>query len=441
MTDDADLLRQYASEGSERAFEELVRRHLALVYSAALRQLGGDEAMAKDVAQTVFIDLARKARSLLDRELLTGWLYVSTRLAVSNSVRAESRRRSREGIAVGMQENVSMPSSDADRAELRQVLDEAMSQLEPEDRNAVLLRFFQGRALKEVGMALGISEDAARMRVNRSLGRLHLLLNRRGLAVSATALGAVLVAETVTAVPQGLAASISGMALASAAVGGTSLTVAKMVMISKVKLSILGALVVAGVAAPLVINHQSQLQLRQKEESLRRQADRLAQSAAENERFSNQLAQANSSLTLANDQLRELLRLRNEVGTLRQENRELGKLRQQNEELRAEAGRGHPKGSPTGASGGAPATEVKDFGMVELSDQTPTRLDLGEGKECLVTATTLADGTLQLGFTSKSMADGVPVQSERTMAVSPGQQLACIIDGVEITLTPAVKVK
>src|SRR6266516_3208635 len=107
--DDAELLRQYVSEGSEKAFEELVRRHLPLVYSAALRQLDGNDAMAKNVAQTVFIDLARKARSLLDRELLTGWLYVSTRLVVSNSVRAEMRRRSREGIAVGIQENISNP--------------------------------------------------------------------------------------------------------------------------------------------------------------------------------------------------------------------------------------------------------------------------------------------------------------------------------------------
>jgi RNA polymerase sigma factor (sigma-70 family) len=319
MTDDGDLLRQYACEGSETAFEELVRRHLSLVYSSALRQVGGDEAMAKDVAQTVFIDLARKARSLLDRELLAGWLYASTRLAVSNSVRAEIRRRNREGIAVSMQENVSMPPSDADRAELNQMLDEAMNQLETEDRNAVLLRFFQGKGLKEVGLALGISEDAARMRVNRSLDRLHLLLNQRGLAISATALGGILAAETVAAVPQGLAASISGMALANAAGAGTSLTLAKMVMISKLKLSILGALAVAGVATPLAIHHQSQLQLLQKEQSLRRQVEQLAELSADNERLSNQLAQVRGSLVLGNVDASELLRLRGEVGLLRRQ--------------------------------------------------------------------------------------------------------------------------
>jgi len=441
MTDDAELLRQYVSEGSERSFDELVRRHLPLVYSAALRQLGGNEAMAKDVAQIVFIDLARKARSLLGRELLAGWLYVSTRLVVSNSVRAEMRRRSREGIAVGMQENISMPSSDADRVELSQVLDEAMSQLEPEDRDAVLLRFFQSMGLKEVGMALGISEDAARMRINRSLGRLHLLLSRRGLAVSAAALGAILATETVTAIPPGLAASISGMALTGAAVGGTSLTVTKMIMISKVKLSILCALAIAGVTAPLAIHHHSQLQLSQKEESLRRQADRLAQLAADNGQLSNQLAQANGSLPLANDQLRELLRLRNEVGMLRQENSDLGKLRQQNVELRAAAGRVRPQATPTGAIGDAAPMDIKDFGVVELSDQIPTRLDFGGDKECLVTGTILTNGELLAVFRTKWVSNGVPVQTQTVTAFTPGLQIVTFIDGVNITLTPTVKVK
>ncbi len=96
MTADAQLLRQYSEAGSEDAFAELVRRYLPLVYSAALRQVRGDEPLAKDVAQTVFIDLARKAASLVGRELLAGWLYASTRLAASNAIRMDHRRQFRE---------------------------------------------------------------------------------------------------------------------------------------------------------------------------------------------------------------------------------------------------------------------------------------------------------------------------------------------------------
>src|ERR1700748_961597 len=96
MKPDNELLQQYARSHSEDAFAELVRRHVNLVYSAALRQVAGDAHLAQDVAQTVFTDLARKAASLSKRETLTGWLYTSTHFAAAKIVRGESRRRDRE---------------------------------------------------------------------------------------------------------------------------------------------------------------------------------------------------------------------------------------------------------------------------------------------------------------------------------------------------------
>src|SRR2546425_144532 len=122
MNEDAQLLRRYAEAGSESAFSELVSRHIDLVYSAALRQVGGDAHLAQDVAQTVFADLARKARTVSGHEVLTGWLYQAARYAASKAVRTERRRATREKEAVAMQE----PSSDASWEQLQPVLDEAM---------------------------------------------------------------------------------------------------------------------------------------------------------------------------------------------------------------------------------------------------------------------------------------------------------------------------
>jgi len=91
VNDDTQLLRRYAEEGFEPAFSELVARHINLVYSAALRQVGGDTHLAQDVTQTVFADLARKAGTISSRQVLTSWLYQATRFAAAQCVGQASR--------------------------------------------------------------------------------------------------------------------------------------------------------------------------------------------------------------------------------------------------------------------------------------------------------------------------------------------------------------
>src|SRR3954452_1775016 len=93
--DDLRLLQEYAKSRSEEAFAELVRRHLNLVYSTALRVVRTPEA-AQDVAQMVFMKLARKAGSLKSGISLTGWLYRCTIYLAQTMVRAEARRQQRE---------------------------------------------------------------------------------------------------------------------------------------------------------------------------------------------------------------------------------------------------------------------------------------------------------------------------------------------------------
>jgi RNA polymerase sigma factor (sigma-70 family) len=334
MTEDAELIRQYAATGSEEAFTELVRRHLPLVYSAALRQVRGDESLAKDVSQTVFIDLAKKAGSLTGRDLLAGWLYTSTRLAASNLLRANHRRTIREQRAIAMDERVEHTEPEETKTELKLVLDEAMSKLDSAERNAVLLRFFQGKDLKEVGMALGVSEDAARMRVNRSLGKLHTLLTKRGLTLSAAALGTALASETISAVPAGLVATVSETALASAAAATAStLTIAKVLTMTKLQIGIAGAIVVVGVATPLALQQKSNANLREQNQALQKRITELETATAASRQVADSQLRRGDTPQAAEDRSAELLRLRAEVAQLRHTARELEILKAAHSQL------------------------------------------------------------------------------------------------------------
>ncbi len=222
MVEDAKLLRRYATEKSEEAFAALVQRHLDLVYSAALRRLGGDAHAAADVAQQVFTALARQAPALARGVVLPGWLYATTRNVAVDFIRTEQRRRAREQEAQTMQELISPPAPAIAWEQLRPVLDAAMDELGGRDREAVLLRFFSRRPFAEIGSALRVSEDAARMRVERALAKLHALLTRRGVTSTSAALAAALTEQAAIAAPAGLAASVAGEAVISVSVAAGS---------------------------------------------------------------------------------------------------------------------------------------------------------------------------------------------------------------------------
>jgi RNA polymerase sigma factor (sigma-70 family) len=333
---DHELLQRYAESRCEASFTELVKRYVDLVYSAALRQVGGDAHLAHDVTQSVFIDLARKAGSLSGRTVLAGWLYTSAHYAAAKVVRTEQRWHAREQEANSMREisDESEPSWE----ELRPVIDEAMYELNQTERDAVLLRFFEKRQLGEVGAKLGVSEDAARKRVDRALDKLRGLLARRGVTSTSAALVVILGANTVAAAPAGMAASIAGAAIASTAVGtGGTLTILKFMAMSKLKVGLVGAVMVAGVATPLVIqqNH-SQSKLRVENQELRQQNTQLTEQltplAAENARLSNLIAQAKEYPSAQQSQSNEILKLRGEVARLRQDARESTRARGSDED-------------------------------------------------------------------------------------------------------------
>ena len=223
MNDEIDLLRQYAEQGDESAFTELVRRKINLVHSAALRQVGGDPHLAQEVTQAVFLDLARKASSVTAHTALAGWLFTSTRFAATKAIRAQQRWKHRTHEAEAMSEIQQVGEQEPTWTQLRPVLDLALSELNQCDRDALLLRFFEERSFAEVGATIGLSENSARMRVERALDKLRTGLARRGITSTAAALALLLSQQAVVAAPDGLDSTVAEAVLTGAgATGGIS---------------------------------------------------------------------------------------------------------------------------------------------------------------------------------------------------------------------------
>jgi RNA polymerase sigma factor (sigma-70 family) len=324
MTNDGDLLRLYAESGSEDAFSELVRRHLDLVYSAALRQVNGDAHLAQDVAQTVFRDLARKAASVASRQTLTGWLYTSTYFAANNAVRTEQRRHTREQEVDSMHKLLFDSASEMDWTTLRPMLDAVMHELNEADREAILLRFFENRQLADIGERFGLSEDAARKRVDRALDKLREHFAKRGIRTTAAALSVVLAANAVQSAPIGLASTIAAAAVVSGAAVATSTTIATAKIIAMTTLQkALVAVTVAVLAGAGIYEAHQALQLRDQNLALQQKqaplTDEIQQLRRERDDATNRLAALTDELTRLKKNPSELLKLRSEVGTLRRE--------------------------------------------------------------------------------------------------------------------------
>ena len=252
MSTDKELLLSYAEDGSEGAFTELVERYVKLVYSAAIRESQGDSNEAQDLTQAVFTGLARNAKRLAGHPALAGWLYTSVRFTAANLRRAAQRRLQREHTAYVMNQEPNPDPPEPLWRQVRPVLDDAMHELNQDDRTVVVLRFFEERSLKDVGEALGLNENAARMRVERTLEKLQGLLAKRGINSTAGGLAAVLTAGMFVSVPSGLAASVASAALAGAATTtSTAITLLQVLTMTKIQTAIVGAVLVGAVALPV----------------------------------------------------------------------------------------------------------------------------------------------------------------------------------------------
>ena len=325
MMDDKQLLHAYARERSESAFGELVARHIDFVYSTALRVVNGDSHLAQDVAQTVFIDLARKARSLPDDVALPGWLHRHTCYTAAKAVRTECRRQSREETAMEMR-----ALDDNTRPEWELVapyLDESLNQLNSADRDALVLRFLKQQDLRAVGAALGISNDAAQKRVDRALEKLHVLLKHRGATLSATALGTALATEAVTAAPAGLAGTVTAAALAGTTLATTATaTATKAIVMTTLQKTLVAATVAVLAGAGIYQAHQAanargDVQAAHQQQTLL--TEQTKQLQHERDEATRQLAALRDDNERLNRNTAELLKLRGDIGVLRRNSQQI----------------------------------------------------------------------------------------------------------------------
>jgi RNA polymerase sigma factor (sigma-70 family) len=246
---DIELLARYARENSEEAFAALVGRHVNLVYSVALRSAGNSHS-AEEITQAVFIILARKAKSFSRQTILTGWLHQTARLTAANFLRTEIRRQNREQEAF-MQSALNETDPET-WTQIAPLLDDAISNLNERDRNAILLRYFENKSAREMAAALRVDEPAAQKRVTRAVEKLRKFFAKRGVTLTAAAIAGAVSANSVQAAPVGLAATVTAAAAKGAAVSASTLTLIKgalkIMAWTKMKMAI-----VVGAAAILAI--------------------------------------------------------------------------------------------------------------------------------------------------------------------------------------------
>jgi RNA polymerase sigma factor (sigma-70 family) len=313
--DDLMLLREYARNRSEPAFAALVQRHVNLVYSVAMRQVR-DAHQAEEITQAVFIVLARKAGDIGAGVILPGWLCRTARHLGQRALRGENRRRYREQEAY-MHSVSNEPDASEVWAHIAPLLDEAMQGLQPKDHDALVLRFFENKTFAQIGVALGGSEDAAKVRVGRALEKLRKFFGKKGVVLPVATIAGLVSANALQAAPASLSSAVtasvfSATAATSAALLAATKTIAMTTFQKIAVTAALGVAVGAGIyEAKQASNARAEIQAFRKQ-----QAAQIQQLQNERDEATNRLAALNDDFEKNKKDNSELVKLRGEVAAL-----------------------------------------------------------------------------------------------------------------------------
>jgi RNA polymerase sigma factor (sigma-70 family) len=263
------------------------------------------------VTQAVFIAAAREARTLQHCTLVSAWLHRVARNHAAMTVRGEVRRRAREKRMAEM--NNESQDTAAVWEQLAPFLDECVGELRTEERDALILRFFERKTAREIGERFGLTEEAAQKRVTRALERLRETFASRGISTSSSVLAGAIAFGVVQAAPVSLAASVAAQAVCAAGTASVLTSVATFMASSKLQITA-AAVLAAGLGGTVLYQQSANDKLR----------EQLA--AAESQTISGQPQAVAPDHSAELERLRaqhsELLRLRGEVALLRQQARE-----------------------------------------------------------------------------------------------------------------------
>jgi RNA polymerase sigma-70 factor (ECF subfamily) len=161
-------LMSLVARGDDKAFENLIERHQALVIGTVARMLGSNSDV-EDLAQQVFLRVWRSAGRYVPRAKFTTWLLKITRNLVFNEM-----RRTKRHVHVPMQtepqgddlpikdEAVQSPAESLLERELQRAIEEAIIELPNTQRMALILRRYEGRTYEEIAEILELSVPAVK---------------------------------------------------------------------------------------------------------------------------------------------------------------------------------------------------------------------------------------------------------------------------------------
>lgn len=313
---DPQLLADYVEQGSEAAFAELVRRHIDLVYSAALR-MTCDPHSAQDVTQLVFVAMAREARKLQKHPVVSAWLHRTARNVAANVVRSDVRRRAREQTAIDMNPPTVM-EPDTIWERIAPQLDTAIGELSESDRNALMLRFLEGKSARETGEILGVNAETAQKRVYRAVERLREFFGKRGITINTGSLGLMIASKGVQSAPTGLAAAISS-AVAAAGGAATTVTVGIPIAMNWTTAKTAAAIILAGAVTGTGTYLAQRGEISRLRSEVRESAGSEARLKAEREAALASTRAQEAELERFRREQGELIRLRGQVASMRRQ--------------------------------------------------------------------------------------------------------------------------